>query len=389
MPARRGLPLPVLSALALGALTLAACDGASPAGGDLIGQGGEPVVNEIALADLAATDAPDGSFGAALGAQATQSRVLAGRVADPLFGDVAATAYVDFARPALPESFRNATPTSVSLILPFGLYAYGDPEADVTLGIAQVTEAWRPTRDGVELEGGTAIATGAPFSTVTAPDTSRTLTVPLSAAWVTGSGSLLTSPDSVYTDAFKGLALLPPDLPSAVRGITATGVRLQVVVAEDTLSYFANEVYTYVDAAAPPAEAAGVPVRDGTGRALGLTLPLDADSLRGSALSQARLVVRLDTAALQADALTRPIPTALSLVGVRDDSTRALLNNAAVVDGEAIFSGTTVTNVVQDAIFGAPLFERYDVIVPASPASINVAPYTSADLVLVRVPPVE
>ena len=390
MTVRRGLPLPLTLALALGLLSLAACDGASPAGDGFIGQGGTPVVESLAVTALSTPEVDDLSAGLAFGTSATQTRLLAGRVADPSFGDVAATAYIDFLRPALPEAFRGATPTSVSLILPVGAYTYGDPMADVELGIAQITEPWRARLDTVSLEAGQAVATGPAFSSATVPaDTSRTLTIPLAASWVTGNDSLLTSTNSAYARRFKGLALIPPAGSGAVREFAATGILLRVVVAGDTLDYAANEVYSRIEATPPPATATMRPVRDGTGRALGLTLALDADSLQNSALSQARLVVRLDTAALQADGLSRPLPTVFSLIGVGADSARVPIANGGVSDGAVSFAGSTVTRLVQDAIFGNPLFVRYDVVFPSSPATVNVAPFSSVDLILVRVPPVE
>ena len=302
MTVRRGLSLSAPLAFALGALTLSACDGASPAGDDLIGQGGDPVVNTLALADLSVVSVDDYSGGLALGSQPTQTRLLVGRVADPLFGDVAATAYVDFARPALPDGFAGATPSSVALILPIG---------DLRLW----RHAWRPSRSAsrrcsetgrprpISLDAGQAIQIGTPFSSVTLPDTARTVTVQLSSSWVASSDSLLTGSD--YAAAFEGFALTPSATFGAVRGFTAGGIRLRVVAGSDTLEYFANEVYSRV-VTTPPAT--GTSVRDGSGRALALNLPLEADSLRDSALSQARLVVRLDTSALQADGASARCP---------------------------------------------------------------------------------
>ena len=384
MTARRGLPTPALLALAFGALTLAACDGASPAGGDLIGEGGDPVVDTLAVGTLSVVEVADVSAGSALGSQPTQRRLLAGRAIDPTFGDVTATAYVDFARPALPENFAGRTPSAVSLIVPVSAYTYGDPAASVTLGVAEVTGEWAADPDS--LVAGQAIEVDAPFTTFTVPaavDSVGSVTVPLSSSWVVTNDSLLTG--SNYVSRFEGLAFVPQEGAAAVRGLNASGIRLRVFVDGDSLDYFAAEVYTRVETTPPT----GTAVRDGSGRALQLNLPLGADSLRNSALSQARLVVRLDTVALQADGITRPVPEQLSLVGVREDSTRAVISSAAVASGEVAFTGTTITRLIQDTIFGSPLFERYDVIVPASPVTVDVAPYTSADLVLVRVPPVE
>ena len=383
MTVRRGLPIPALLALGLSTFSLAACDGASPAGDDLIGQGGAPVVSTLPVTDVASAPADDLSAGFALGNAPTQIRLLAGAVADPSFGEVTATAYVDFARAALPADVAGRTPSSVDLILPVNAYAYGDTTANVTLGIARVSAgvSWTPLSDS--LEAGQLIPTDAPFSSVTIVPEDSTYTIALAPSWVAGNDSLLTGAD--YAARFEGLALIPAPGSGAVRGLTATGIRLRVVVADDTLTYFANEVYSRIETTPP----AGTAVRDGSGRALGLTLPLAADSLRDNALSQARLVLRLDTAALQADGLFRPLPSVLSLVGVREDSSRIAIANGSVRDGAVSFSGSALTALVQDAILGDPLFERYEAVFPSSPATINVVPFSSSELVLVRVPPVD
>jgi hypothetical protein len=345
------------------------------------------VADSLAVTDLSLTEVDDYSGGLALGNAPTQGQMLVGRVEDPAFGNVAATAYVDFARPALPDGAGGRTPSAVALIVPFSAYTYGDTTASVEVNIAQVTETWTASADS--LEPGQALAKGAAFVTQTVEPDASTLTISFPSSWVSGSDSLLTSGIETYAERFEGFAISPASgVTGAVRGIDAPNVRLRVVVADDTLFYFSNEVYSQVQADEPPASANTV-VRDGSGQALSVRLPLADSTLGDSAISQARLVLTLDTTALQAGDLFRPVPDRLTLLGISSDSTRTPLANASVSDGAFAFSGSTVRNVLQRALFGDPLFERYEVEALSTTATVNVAPFSRADLTLVRVPPVE
>ena len=389
MTVRRGLSL--FAPLTLAAFTLAACDGASPAGGDLIGQGGDPVADSLAVTDLSRAEVDDYSGGTALGSSATQGQMLVGQVDDPAFGDVAATAYLDFARPALPEGFGGQTPSAVALILPVGAYAYGDTTASLDVDVRQVTQNWTASADSLDPGQAIAATIGVTSATLAPGDSVHTIDLPSS--WISSSDSLLTGDIDSYAERFEGFAITPAAGASgAVRGIDAPNARLRVVVAEDTLFYFANEVYSQIQAEEPP-ESANMIIRDGSGFGLGVTLPLADPALRDNAISQARLVLQLDTAALQQGGLFRPVPGTFSLLGIQSDGTRTPLANAAVAGGALSFSNATVRSILQQELFrdpsDEPLFERYEIEFLNTTATVNVAPFSRADLRLVRVPPVE
>lgn len=370
MPAAgvRLLLLPGLLTVAL----LAACQDPSGVGLNIIGEEGNDPNTIVAPADtLFLTDEAEVTGGFADGTTPVQERFLVGAVTDPTFGDVSAEAYLDVRPPnTLPEGFTDRTITSATLRL-FRDYAYGDTTATLDLALFDVDADWSPA--GAEADTSFAVGARVADYEVQADDSLYTLALPSS--WVSANEAALRG-DSVLTE-FSGFHLrLADGTPGgAVVGIEAPRSRLRLTTAEDTVEYPLREVFTNIQRGdALPVSDDVVVLRDGGGEALAVTLPIEG--LDDAAVARAVFRLSADPSLLEGGGLTRALPEQLVLIGVTAEGSRLLLGSAqrGTDSGLYDFSSGTFTNVIQDALIGEPLFERYLIAPLQSPVTLDVLP---------------
>lgn len=270
---------------------LTACQDATGVGIGLIGEGSDPSARTVFATALDTTAVPYPTAGFATGTP-QQPRVLVGRVADALYGDAVATAYIDALRPAtVPTGFDRSAVTSVILELVRD-YTYGDTTATLPVEVRLVEGNWSP--DGLPAD--TTLGTSGVIATATiAPqDSVWTLTMPASA--FAGRDTVFTSPQ--FSTLFEGFALSVPEtgapLPGAVVGfhVSNTRSRLRVATATDTVSFALGEVYTHLQQSPPTMAPLGVlPLRAGS--PLGaLRVSFERDSL-GTSTALARAVLSI------------------------------------------------------------------------------------------------
>ena len=356
----------------LGLALLAACQDPSGVGLGLIGEeGNEPNVTVLPADSVYLTDQPDFTGGYADGTTPVQQRVLVGAVMDATFGDASAAAYVDVRPPnTTPSGFLDRTITSATLRLVRD-YVYGDSTSTLDLALYEVADAWSP----VNAESDTVFDVGQCLATydVTASDT--LVTLPLPSSWVSANDAALRG-DSVLTD-IHGFALrLEEGAPGgAVVGFDATRSRLRLTTAQDTVDYLLREVFTHVERGAPaPPSGDLLFLRGGASEGIAVTLPYD--EVGASAVSRAVFRLTADPSELDAGMLSRSLPETLGLVGVTASGSKILLASATPDEDTDTytFSSGTLTNVVQDAVVGNQLYERYLIIPSQSPATLDVLP---------------
>lgn len=358
--------------LILPAVILGACQDPSGVGLDVIGEEGtDPNVSVLVADSLMLDTEPDitGGFGSTI--SPVQSRILVGASADALLGDVTAFAYLDIFPPdVIPEGFRDRTIISATLRLARD-YVYGDSTVSVPLELHQMDSEWSP----IGAPSDTTFAAGALLvdATVVAEDTLATLDLP--ASWVTEYDEILRSDTLAAT--LDGFQLRVPDgaVPGAVMGFSTAGSSLRVLTAQDTVDYPLFEVFSHIDrgdAAPPPADR--IVLRDGAGETVALTFPFDG--VGGLPLANAVIRLAVDPSVLDEPGFARPLPQTIVLFGRTETGERVSILNAGLDEANNSYALTssTLTAVIQEALLGNPVFERYEISPLSSPTSLNALP---------------
>ncbi len=366
----------VSAALVAALLSLSACQDATGVGlGLLDDDAPDPNLRTVDATAVDTVDAPTSTAGFA-SPQSTQpqARVLAGRVLDPLYGDAAATAYVDALRPSsVPDDFDGAAVTSVTLELVRD-YTYGDTTATLPMDVRFVEGNWSP--DGLPAD--TVLGTSAVLATVSVAPTDSVVVFALPAAMLAGRDSIFTSPN--FGSLFEGFALSVAEvggpLPGAIAGfnVADTRSRLRVATATDTVSFALSEVYSYVTQSDPAMPPAGVlPLRAGRG---GAVLSFDVTPLGPVPLARAQLALPVGSSPTEGS-FKRPVAREVAVFAIdADDGDVSQLTVARTsAGGLRTIQGTIITSVVQSLLLGQGAFEpRLQVRFANTPASLDVLP---------------
>ena len=360
-------------------LVLSACQSPSGVGLGLIDDAGD---DPAAVAvPAASTDTLQTTFTTAGVAQSDavgfQARVLAGSVVDALYGDARATATIDALRPtSVPEDFADSTLVGLELQLVRD-YVYGDTTATVPLEVRPVVGGWSPTG----LPSDTTLGTGDVVATFAPLATDSLVVVPLSADYVASAQATFTSDD--FSSAFEGFSILPsPDatpMPGAVVGFDTERSRIVARTSGgDSLVYPLSEVYTEIIRETPT-------VAPPPGRLLlqalaptGLALQFDLSSYLNLPLARARLKLPLDrTLSGDEGAFVRPLASFAEFFGRTEDGARVVLATLTVPDdGDAatLPQSSQLTATIQSVLLGNTVYDRYEVLVRPTPASLDVFP---------------
>ena len=370
-PARSHFAVP---AAALCLLLLAACEDPSGVGLTVLDPTeSDPRARALpAVADATQLDSLQDFTGAFLSSTGFATfRGLAGRVDDPVYGTITASAYLDVLPPqSFPDGFRDRPIEQATLLLR-RTYTYGDTTGTTRLDVRQIAEDW----DAVDSPSDTlfGVQDGVITSFDVAPGDSL-IEVPLPESWIAANDTTLRGDDA--STRFHGFRLSPADQASAVYGFAGAS-SLRLISDEDTVSYRVSELFSGIEP--PPAEPlAGdlVRLQDGTGR--GLRLAFDVDTLGQAVINTALLRVTADTAATPAPpaGFIRPFARELVLYGFTEDGPPVRITTATLDEETQTFSfsSSVLTDVFQELVLGRSEVEGFLVGFPPAPSSLDVAP---------------
>ena len=373
-------------AAAAAVLVLSACQDPAGVGLGLIDEEQlDPNVRTVPATGLAATPDTSTAIGIAAATGSAQSRVLAGRVADPVFGDVRSVAYVDFLQPSSLDADAEADDVREAWLVLDRSYVYGDTTAALPLELREIQGAWSadPT-----YAADTLFATGDLLSTtdVVIADTLRRFDLP--ASWVQANAALLVGDRDAFSDTFEGFALDVPAGFAAAPGVVfgfntfqSEGSGLRVVVDEDTLLYPLSEVFSSI-AVSPPTMAPTDALAVRAGRGAGVRFDADFAAIGPTPLARAALRLPVEASLAQEGTFVRPLPTLSRLVGIRtvdgDEVATPLGNVAYDGDGDLrVLDATDLTDAVQALLLDPTgAFERYELRPLSGTVSLDIYPVT-------------
>ncbi len=358
-------------------ILVAGCDDPSNVGLGLIGEGdSEPTRVFLAGADLPSERAAVITGGIRSGVTFSgPSRYLIGIADDPIFGVIEATGYVDYSVPLVTGSnFRSGTLTSVSLHFEPDGYVYGDTVATTRLIVSDMSAAW--TAFGARSD--TTLSPGDSIISVDYRFTEDILVIDMPQGWVDANASVIL--DLNFTDLFNGFQI-SADGAAAVTGFIGLPSFMRVTTTTGSIDYPMSKLLTILEKHSNPNIPGRTQVQDGFGDNAILDFDFEVDSIAGSAVSRAVVDVRVDLSIIDSPPpdFVRPIPTSLSLIGIRADGTRRILKSATIkVEGRVSFVSATanageftLVRSVQLAVTGNSQFEKYAITVSASQAAIG------------------
>ncbi|PAP77286.1 hypothetical protein [Rubrivirga marina] len=372
-------------AAAAAVLLLSACQDPAGVGLGLIDEEQlDPNVRTVPVTTY--TEVPDTTVAIGIASTSTttaiQTRVLAGRVVDPVFGDARAVAYVDLLQPSTLDGDAEAGDVTDAWLELDRAYAYGDTTTALPLELREIQGSWEVD---TSYPADTLFATGDVLSTTTvvASDTLRRFDLP--DAWVSANAALLLSDD--FDDDFEGFALDVPASFVAAPGVVfgfntfaSEGSGLRVVVGEDTVRFPLSEVFSSIATEAPTMVPSGtLGVRASPGAAV--RFDADFSPIGSTPLARARIRLPLDASLARDGAFVRPIASRSFLYGIRTvDGEEELvrLSDSVVYDGSGeltVVATTGLTQQVQALLLDpAQAFERYELRSVTGIPSLDIFP---------------
>ncbi|MFV1980950.1 MAG: hypothetical protein ACC655_07340, partial [Rhodothermia bacterium] len=309
-------------------ILIAGCDDPSNVGLGLIGEGDiEPIRVFLEGADLPSERAAVITGGIRSGVTFSgPTRFLAGVADDPVFGVIEAIGYVDFSVPvSLGNDFRSGTLTSVSLHFAPDGYVYGDTVATTQLTISDMSGAW--TAFGARSD--TTLTPGDSITSVDYRFTEDVLVIDMPQEWVDANASVVL--DRNFTDIFDGFQVSSTGA-AAVTGFAGLPSFMRVTTTTGSADYPMSKLLTTLRKHSAAEIPGRTQVQDGFGDNAILDFDFQVDSIAGSAVSRAVVDVRVDVSIFESPPpdFVRPIPTSISLIGIREDGTRRILKSASI-----------------------------------------------------------
>jgi hypothetical protein len=372
------------AALVLGVLMIAACEDPSGVGLNVIDFGETDPRSRTVVAEAEMDSLVDATGFVRPQTGGFPERVIAGRVEDPLFGTVEATAYIDVARPLNIEPGFFVVGVLGAFLSLEADYVYGDTLSVATFDVFEVQDNWNP----LEFRSDTTLAVKETLLATFEIGAADTLVqVPLNADWVTDMDGVFRGDD--FETQFHGFQIRPRDSNTLARGFRGTS-NLRLIsnfrpdTEADTVSFVAAEIATSVQrdrqSVHTPPEL--FPLQDGTGEGLHLTLRLDTLDYR--AISAGFIRVEADTLLLKQYSppnFVRPIAQRLAIFGMSEGPPLQIAE--AVLDrskGAYIFSSSLLTVILQDMALDRSRFETLAIGFPRSPSTLSVAPIVTSPL---------
>lgn len=349
-------------AVVLSFVLFAGCSEPGSIGASLVdSSGGAPTVVRIDATSFDAIDRLDVTGGA--------SRILVGRVEDPVLGTTAATAYTDFSAPAsLTDTYRNGTVTRASLIL-FGGYAYGYVDRSTKVRIHEMDTEW--VSSGARSDS--TIAMGAPVTEFEFTPGTTSVEVPLPASWVSEWDSALRSSD--FSDLFHGFGFETID-GHAVAGFDLAGTVLKVFSAGDSAYYPALSSFTHLDMEQAPTSIGGSTLlQDGRNAGFRMSIDFTDERLEYSGLSRGVIALEADTSfsSNTPAGFVRPIARSLRLVAVSEDpAARLTVATAELTDGVFYFEASDLSTIIQLLVEGDSPLDYFEIAAPPADNGLGV-----------------
>ncbi len=373
---------------ALAALVLSACQEPAGVGLGLIDEEqSDPRVRTISLSDLDTVQTATVTFGLATTNNQSipvQSRVLAGSVVDPEFGDVTTVAYIDFSRvPELTDGVAGSDILEAWVELDPN-YVYGDTTTALPLELRPILGSWDVES---EIPPDSLFTVGEVLSTteIASSDSLRRFDIPQS--FVRANADLFVSDG--FGDNFDGFALQVPagfmPSPGAVIGfgtLESQGAGLRLATASDTLVFPLFDVFTSIDARPPlTPPSMYVPVRAGSRAAL--QFKADFSGLGITPLANARLLLPTEQSLYEVGPFVRPVTSSALLFGIRtnDAGEDVRISLGTVVlnsEGVGVLSDPRAfTSSIQQLLFDpdARRYDRFEVLPNPNPTSLDVLPF--------------
>ena len=348
-------------------LAVAGCtDTVSDVGVDLLGSEFGPTARPLALTEIAPSGLADYTGGL--------SRVLAGRVHDPLAGTIYAAAYIGFSGAF--TAGDTSTTRSAELVLSRS-YLYGDASATMTLDIFNLADLWDPT--GYQAD--TMLAAGDLVTSVTfaAADTQVTATLP--ASWLDRYDSILRG--SNVDSLFRGFSLTASH-GNAVAGFRLTGSGLRLSTTGGTVSFDLSKTFTGIRRSGAPMIPDGtILFQDGAGPVIKLNF--DLKDYEDVPINGAVITATADTleGAMAPPGFLRPQIQQLQLVAVPIDTTQPATFLAAAArnsDGTYRFQSVDLTTYLQRVLVGSESFAYMEIRAPVPDNSLDIALLHTQDL---------
>lgn len=372
---------PALVVALVAAAALSACQDPAGVGLGLIDEeGADPNVRSIEAASVDTVAFLRTAIGFANPNETlAQPRVLVGEVADPVFGDARAVAYVDAVQPSIGD--REAADIEAVWLELRRDYVYGDTTVALPVSLRPIVGTWSAS---ASYPADTTFTTGNPVATTTVTVADTLVRFDLSAAWVSANAAVLFG--TGFDAAFEGFALeaaAPPAGAGVVYGfstLATAGSRLRVATDEDTLSFSLQEVFTSLQTAAPVAPSAtAFPARAYSNG--GVEVTFDFAGVTSLPLARALLLAPLDRTLAEEGSFVRPLAARTGLYGIPTSGDPVYL--ADVVAGTEGDASTVVTSrltpLLQAVLLGNLAFERYELRPGSSdgsvlPASLDILP---------------
>lgn len=375
----------IFAAAACAALLLSACQEPAGVGLGLIDEEqSDPRVQTILLTDLDTVETSPVTLGIAdPNSQVGQSRVLAGSVVDPEFGDASAVAYFDFLQADDLDGSRTGADVREAWIELGPGYVYGDTTTSLPLELRPIQGQW-------EAEGmfplDTLFDVGEVLSVteIMASDSLRRFDIP--EAFLRANADLFVGDN--FSDGFEGFALQVPGTympsPGAVIGLNTfetLGAGMRVVVLEDTLLYPLSDVFTSVQATPPSVPPSTfIPARSGSG--VGIRFDADFSGVGITPLANARVLLPLEQSVLEVGSFVRPTSSRMLLFGVRtNDEGEDVLTRLAELVITDDFVGIAedsrlLTQELQELILDTENqgFESYEIVPLPTLVGLDVFP---------------
>ncbi len=341
----------------LGALALAACDDpVSDVGLELLEEGAQPTTHRIEPAVFESDRLNDITGGV--------TRVLAGRVEDPLFGTVAVNGYVDFAGswPAINES----TITEMELQLKPD-YVYGDTAASITLGLHALTESW--TAIGAHADMTLPVADEVTKFSFLPTDTLITALLP--ETWKDAHSETIRSQE--FETLFHGFSLKTLSA-EAVVGFATEGSQMLIRTEGDSVAYRMSLTFSNIVRETNPVPSDGLlSVQDGAGPSVRLNF--DIEEFKELPLNGAMVRVFADTVATQnvPAGFARPVANRLQLLKITapDDPPTLLAVATLTPDADYRFQGAALRSFFQNALLGLESYTHLELRPPYQEHSLS------------------
>jgi len=339
----------------------ACSDVTSDIGLGLLEDGTTPIVHEVLPSVFQQTTANDHT-GSNIGTNIT--RVLAGRVDDPVLGTISSTGYLNFTGSFPATNTSSLTGVELHLLRD---YVYGDTSVTLDFTLYEITEDWTDT----EGRANALVSTGDRITTFSLPPGDTLAIVPLPTDWMDQNVDALRS--SNFDSLYYGFSLQAHG-GNAVIGFATIRSALVLKTGSDDISYLLTRVLTGITRHTEPTlPETHILLQDGAGP--GIRMNFDLAELSNRAINGVQLQVTTDATPLTTHSpnFVRPEIDVLQLAVVESLDEPDILIGEAVRSEEGIyeFGGEEMRRFFQNVLVHQAAYSHLELRAPYSSHSIN------------------